>query len=44
MDGRMMIKCMFKKCDGENGLEQVAGCSEHGDQHVGYITCREFLD
>jgi hypothetical protein len=51
VDGRIILKCIFKKWDGRHGLDcsgsgegQVAGACECCNELSGSIKCGEFLD
>jgi hypothetical protein len=50
VDGRMLLKWIFKKWDVGHGLDrsdsgqgQVAGSCERGNEHSGFIKCGNFL-
>jgi hypothetical protein len=51
IDGRIILKCIFKKGDGRHGLVcsvagqgKVAGACEYGHEPSGSIKCGAFLD
>ena len=51
VDGRIILKCIFERLDGGNGLDlygsgqgQVADFCQYSDQPSGSIKCGEFLE
>ena len=47
IDGRIILKLVFKKWDGVLGLDSsglVAGTRECDDEPLGSTICREYLD
>ena len=49
--GRIILKCIFEKCNGGHGLDQsvagkgqVAECCECGNEPLGSIKCGELFD
>ena len=51
VDGRIKLKCIFRKWDGRHGLDlsgsglgQVVGSCECGNEPSGSIKCGEFFD
>ena len=51
IDGRIILKFIFRKLDGEHGLDcygsvqrQVVGCCECSNEPSGSMKCGEFVD